>query len=102
MDKFHDDVEAIRQLLGDLTRRVYRIERTLGLQDPPSSSAEPARAVELVSATPGQPVPAGRPAVPPIPPRQQPEPNRPYIPPTPRPPASTRPAADLASRIGSH
>jgi hypothetical protein len=36
MDKLQADLDAIRQLLSDLTRRVYRIERSLGLQVAPS------------------------------------------------------------------
>jgi uncharacterized membrane protein len=91
MDKFHDDLDAIRQLLGDLTRRVYRIERNLGLQEAPLPATEPARPAEAPTT-----------AAPPIAATQPPEPSRPYIPPPPGHPAHTRPERDLESRIGSH
>ena len=48
MDASHSDLEAIRQLLSDLTRRVYRIELKLGLEDA-SPSPDPVKAREPVS-----------------------------------------------------
>jgi uncharacterized membrane protein len=104
MDKFHDDLETIRQLLGDLTRRVYRIERSLGLQEAPSPATESIRAAEAAPATTVQPAPSGQSATPPLPQTQPPapEPRRPYIPPPTAHVSSTRPETDLESRIGSH
>ena len=99
MDASHSDLEAIRQLLSDLTRRVYRIERTLGLEDA-SSSPEPVKADESVS-KPGRPEPTTTFGAPP--PRQEPasEPKRPYIPPQPVHAVSPHAAPDLESRFGS-
>jgi len=103
MDASHSDLEAIRQLLSDLTRRIYRIERTLGLQDA-STSPEPARAVEPVPTIATQPAPTGIPAAPSTPRVQEPalEPKLPYIPPRPVHAVSAHAEADLESRIGSH
>ena len=104
MDPSHSDLEAIRQLLSDLTRRVYRIELKLGLEDA-SPSPEPVKAGEPVSKT-GQPLPASPPPAPPAPRQPITEPKQPHIPP--RPPYSLVPKpvshreADLESRIGSH
>jgi uncharacterized membrane protein len=101
MDKSHNDLEAIGQLLSDLTRRVYRIERTLGLQDAPvHESASPGGPV---STTIG-PVSPSIPAAPPLPAALEPasESKRPYIPLRPVHVASARVEADLESRIGSH
>jgi uncharacterized membrane protein len=100
MDASHSDLEAIRQLLSDLTRRVYRIERTLGLEDA-SSSPEPVKADEPVSKA-GRPEPTSTFGAPP--PRQDPasEPKRPYIPAQPVHAVSPHAAPDLESRIGSH
>jgi uncharacterized membrane protein len=99
MDTSHTDLEAIRQLLADLTRRIYRIERTLGLDDAPTSP-EPVKARESVP-------PATHLLAPPL---QVAEPAQPHIPP--RPPYPLVPNAvphavshaepDLESRIGSH
>jgi len=100
MDTSHSDLEAIRELLSELTRRVYRIERTLGLQDA-TASPEPMKARESVS-TVGQPAPTGTPAASPT--RQEPasEPKRPQIPPRPATAVSAGAETDLESRIGSH
>ncbi len=56
MDTSHSDLEAIRQLLADLTRRVYRIERKLGLEDGPASH-EPVKASESVVPAASAPLP---------------------------------------------
>jgi uncharacterized membrane protein len=99
MDKFQGDLEAIRQLLSDLTRRIYRIERTLGLQDAspaPAPAPESANLAESVSATAGPPPPSRMPVLPAA------ELNRPLVPPRPVRAASARPDIDLESRIGSH
>src|SRR5580693_2812062 len=104
MDASHSDLEAIRQLLSDLTRRVYRIELKLGLDDA-SPSREPVKAREPVS-KPGQPLPAS--PLPPPPASRQPvaEPTQPHMPPQPPYPLVPKPAshreANLESRIGSH
>lgn len=105
MDTSHSDLEAIRQLLADLTRRVYRIERKLDLEDAPTSH-EPVKAVESVfpaasvSAPPNAPVAAtaSRPLVPE--PTHAPTPPRPPYPLVPHTAAHAEP--DLESRIGSH
>ena len=106
MDTSHSDLEAIRQLLADLTRRVYRIERKLGLEDGPASH-EPVKASESVAPAASVPPPppsmpaaptASRPAI--LEPRQPPTPPRPPYPLVPDAVAHTEP--DLESRIGSH
>jgi uncharacterized membrane protein len=104
MDASHSDLEAIRQLLSDLTRRVYRIELKLGLDDA-SPSHEPVKTREPVS-KPGQPLPSSPLPPPPAPRQPVSEPTQPHIPP--RPPYALVPdraphrEADLESRIGSH
>jgi uncharacterized membrane protein len=102
MDKFQGDLDAIRQLLSDLTGRVYRIERTLGLQGAPAQATESMTAAEAVSTTAAQPVPPSRPAEPPGPAARGPESRRPHIPPQPLHPTSAPAETDLESRIGSH
>jgi uncharacterized membrane protein len=96
MDKSQNDLEAIRQLLAELTARVYRIERKLGMQAQPEASA---------SVVQGKPAPA----IPTSADSELPPPKAPYplVPPPPKPsqqlPASDpQPEADLESRIGSH
>jgi uncharacterized membrane protein len=95
MDTPHNDLEAMRRILADLTGRVYRIERKLGMD------AE--SVVQAAVATPAPPqaqkppvtdAKSERPAAPPIPP--------PYIPPHVKPTFNAEPEADLESRIGSH
>src|SRR5580692_4901586 len=92
MDKSQTDLEAIRQLLADLTGRVYRIERKLEMDaQPPLATAQPSTIASQ-----------------PLPPAQQPPRVESAIPrPTPAPqvsprPASLKPTIDLESRIGSH
>ena len=105
MDTSHSDLEAIRQLLADLTRRVYRIERKLGLEDGPASH-EPVKASESVAPAASVPPPPSMPAAPTasrpaiLEPRQPPTPPRPPYPLVPDAVAHTEP--DLESRIGSH
>jgi uncharacterized membrane protein len=95
MDTSQNDLEAIRRILQELTNRVSRMERKLGM--------EPEREVEASAAIPNQPasprvsVPyaiSERPA--------QPLPAPPYIPARIKPPINARAEADLESRIGSH
>jgi uncharacterized membrane protein len=103
MDTSHSDLEAIRQLLADLTRRVYRIERKLGLEDGPASH-EPVKVSESVAPAASVPPPppstpvaptASRPAV-----QEHTHAPRPPYPLVPDAVAHTEP--DLESRIGSH
>ncbi|HLZ40367.1 MAG TPA: DUF2339 domain-containing protein [Candidatus Sulfotelmatobacter sp.] len=99
MDSSQSDLEAVRQLLAELTARVYRIERTLGLDA--GRSAAPAPRPEDTSAAPKAAPPptiqaqAGAPA--PVPPR----PHYPVIP-TASAAEPVPPEIDLESRIGSH
>ena len=101
MDKLQGDLEAIRQLLGDLAGRVYRIERTLGLRDVPGLTIDPTRTDEAGSTTTRQPGPTSRTAAPSSPTAQDAEPKRPSIQ-QPVQAASARGENDLESRIGSH
>ena len=48
MDTLHSDLEAIRQILADLTTRVYRIERRLQMEAPAVERHPPS-----VAETPG-------------------------------------------------
>jgi uncharacterized membrane protein len=100
VDSSKEDLKEIRHILRDLTSRVYRIERAVGL--------EPG----LVSQSPPQTtVPASPPlaAPPPPPPQATPSSQTPYAAATaaihPNPPQSAAgptSEADLESRIGSH
>ena len=103
MDTSHSDLEAIRQLLADLTRRVYRIERKLGLEEGPASR-EPVKTSESVA--PAASVPPPPPSMPAAPiasrlpvqePTHAPRPPYPLVP-----EAVARTEPDLESRIGSH
>src|ERR1700687_2561614 len=99
MDTPHSDLEAIRQILADLTTRVYRIERSLRMDattverhspvvaeiPPPGKSSE----VPLSSAPSSHPIPSS-------------PPPPPYIPPRPSMVSRVHPDPDLESRIGSH
>ena len=96
MDTPHSDLEAIRQILADLTTRVYRIERRLQMEAPAVERHPPS-----VAETPGTPqtsqVPPAAGFNPQVP-TAAPVPN---IPPE---PSARRIEADsdLESRIGSH
>src|SRR5258708_10440893 len=96
MDTSHSDLEAIRQMLAELTTRVYRIERKLGMD---SESAVRAPAGTLAQLSPPKPLVTNateeRKALP-IPPPP------PYIPPRVKTALKTEPETDLESRIGSH
>src|SRR5246500_4356034 len=97
MDTPHSDLEAIRQILADLTTRVYRIERRLQMdatrvEQRPSAVAEtppPVKPSEL-------PSPAAS-----IPTRPSPSPT-PYNPRQPSVVSRVQTDSDLESRIGSH
>ncbi len=94
MDPSHNDLEAIRRIIADLTTRVYRIEQKLRM--------EPEPAVQAHAATPAQPptpkpsatdAPSEKPASTVLPP---------HIPTRAQPVSPAEPQADLESRIGSH
>ncbi len=125
MDTSNSDLQVIRQILADLTARVYRIERQLQMDAIPAAHPPPA-AAELSSAEPlsakpreSTPVAASGPHAPaPPPPAANPpgdlplpaSPPRPaYVasappPVPPRAPYAPRAQSDfdLESRIGSH
>lgn len=95
MDTSHNDLEATRRLLAELTARVHRIERNLGIDSEP--------AVET------------RPAIAPPPPPSKTSPanaisekpasslaSHPYIPPRIKTQVHAKGEGDLESRIGSH
>ena len=81
------ELQAIRQLLAELTNRVYRIEQRLGIEAQPSP---------LPSVDSGRPTAQSAP----ITPRTTAPP--PPIPPRPSPIAALKRQPDLESRIGSH
>jgi uncharacterized membrane protein len=95
MDTSHSDLEAIRRILAELTTRVYRIERKLGM--------EPESVVQATTSIPAQPPPA-KPSVA----NAIPHKSAPPIPPPPHVPSQIKtafkaePGTDLESRIGSH
>ena len=109
MDTSNSDLQVIRQILADLTARVYRIERKLQMDASPVEP-RPAAPAEPLSAKPREPAPdaassppAPVPPAPPVPPRPA------YVvsaPPSIPPRAPYTPRAqsdfDLESRIGSH
>jgi uncharacterized membrane protein len=95
MDTSHSDLEAIRQILAELTTRVYRIERKLDMD---SESAVPAPGGILAQPSPPKPLVTNateKKTALPIPPP-------PYIPSRVKTAFKTKPEADLESRIGSH
>jgi uncharacterized membrane protein len=96
MDPSQSDLDAIRQLLAELTTRIYRIERRLQMDVQPSSARPPAE--PGVAAPPAQHL-GTPPAGPQKPaatftsvPQFLPRPSTPVL----------LPNADLESRIGSH
>jgi uncharacterized membrane protein len=90
VDSTQSDLQALRELVRDLARRVDRLEQKLGVAEGPLPTASPLGAA---LPHPETPRPAAVPPPPPIP----------HMPPTPVAHASA-PAdeADLESRIGSH
>src|SRR5579864_7437593 len=95
MDTSQSDLETIRRNLAELTTRIYRIERKLGMDPqsaaevPPTPSIHPPPPVPSVTtATPLSPPPAGPPAN--------------YIPLISAAAFKTEPETNLESRIGSH
>src|SRR5579864_1456700 len=104
MDTSNSDLQVIRQMLADLTARVYRIERRLQMDAPVQQ--QPSVAVE--SAVPVTPVEAS-PALPKPPAAVRPPQTPPRAPNVVSAPANIPPRApylqsdsDLESRIGSH
>src|SRR5579871_363088 len=96
MDTSQNDLEAIRRLLAELTTRVYRIERKLGMEAQASLDTHPAPPPEQVAAAEHVGTAAiGRPSA------QSTAVEPPKTPPPPPRPAS-QPGIDLESRIGSH
>jgi uncharacterized membrane protein len=104
MDTSNSDLQVIRQMLADLTARVYRIERRLQMDVPvqqqPSVAVESAVPVTPMEASPAPPKPPAA-----VPPPQIPS-RAPYVVSA---PANIPPRApylqsdsDLESRIGSH
>ena len=94
MDTSHNDLEAIRRILVDLTTRVYRIEQRLRMEPepavharaaiPPQPPAPKAAATDAITENPAPPVPP------------------PYIPPRPKTLFAAETQPDLEARIGSH
>ena len=92
MDTSQNDLEAIRRLLAELTTRVYRIERKLGMDAQSSLDTHPAAPPEHVgTAAIGRPAAQTTVAEPP----KTPPPRPSAIP-------ASHPQIDLESRIGSH
>jgi len=92
MDPSHNDLEAFRRILADLTTRVYRIEQKLRIESQTEVQTHGAQPVQPESPRAAAIAPTAAP--PPVPP--------PYIPPRIERPLPTEPQADLESRIGSH
>jgi uncharacterized membrane protein len=94
MDSSQSDLEAIRRLLSELTARVYRIERQLGISAEPVPPPKPSTAApQNVPASPAEPSPvrAPYPVIPPGTPISRPVGSIPH-----------KENPDLESRIGSH
>src|SRR6266404_4356596 len=93
MDASHNDLEALRRILADLTTRVYRIEQKLRI--------EPEAAIQAPTAAVPQPPPSRAFVTDATSERVTQPPPPPYIPPR-KPVFPAEPQADLESRIGSH
>jgi len=101
MDPSQSDLESIRRMLADLTERVHRIERKLGME----AELVPLERT-LSAATPAPEPPSAAPTRPPA----ETAGSRPSyslvspspVPPTPSKIAPRQPQPDLESRIGSH
>ncbi len=89
MDPSDSELQELRKLLGELTARVFRIERALNLEPDRTVEARPAVQPPTPSSAAGELKPPAE--------------IRPDIPPKPAPVSSrTRSSKDLESRIGSH
>ncbi len=87
MDTSGDELQELRRLVGELTARVFRIERALNLPPAVAAEAPPTQAPSPPSsAAEAKPAP----------------PATPSIPPRPAAVASGKQSGDLESRIGSH
>jgi uncharacterized membrane protein len=94
MDPSHNDLEAFRRVLAELTTRVYRIEQRLRME-PESAVQTPADVVAK------QPPP--QPSAPPVMPHQAVQPiPPPQVRPLMKAAFKGEPQADLEARIGSH
>src|ERR1700719_519605 len=94
MDPSHNDLEAIRRVLAELTTRVYRIEQRIRME-PESAVQAPADVAAMPPLAPSSAAPAVAP--PPIP-QVSPPPLHPAM----RTSLRVEPKADLEARIGSH
>jgi len=94
MDPSHNDLEAIRRILADLTTRVYRIEQKLRMEPEPALQAPAA-----LPSTPPPPKPSATGLT-----LESPAPTvpTPYIPPRVKTAFKAQPDSNLESRIGSH
>lgn len=92
MDASQSDLEAIRRALAELTARIYRIERQLGIGPEPAAHAPAAIATHL---------PPPESSVAKVISPSPPPPPAAYITP-PRPASQPGPETNLESRIGSH
>src|SRR6202011_4166540 len=97
MDTPHSDLEAIRQILADLTTRVYRIERRLQMDAITAERHSPVVA-EIPPPVKSSEAPTSAASSHPIPPSAPP----PYIPPRTSMVSHVQTDSDLESRIGSH
>lgn len=97
MDTPRNDLEEIRRLLAELTNRIYRIERKLGIEPEPVVREPAAMAAQAVSPQPATANATFEKRTPTIP-------SSPNIPPpiTIKRLANVKAEADLESRIGSH
>jgi uncharacterized membrane protein len=103
MDLSQSDLESIRRILADLTARIYRIERKLGMeaelsppQRIPSSASPPAVTPAEHVGTPALGRPAGQGRAGPFPTASSQGPKLTSQ------PGALQPERDLESRIGSH
>lgn len=92
MDIPQSELQAIRQLLAELTNRVYRIEQRLGMEAQASTPEDPGKGVLGRAAAQSAAAPPQPPAAPP----------RPLPPRASSISASLKAQPDLESRIGSH
>ena len=98
MDTPQSELQAIRQLLAELTNRVYRIEQRLGIEAQPSSPGPAPKAGLKESSGPTAVAPAAPSNAIPPPPIA----SRPVLPRPPSISAAVKFEPNLESRIGSH
>jgi uncharacterized membrane protein len=105
MDSSQSDLESIRRILADLTARIYRIERKLGMEMQPSPSAPAPQTVGPVRTSADENVGTaglGRPAAQAALGASATAAPPPPLPPGPSRIAALQPEPNLESRIGSH